>query len=407
MVDPSGVTRRSVLLGAAAGVAGTAAAAGPLGSAAAAGAVPAAEPLWRTAARRGILSGSSTATWQLDDEYAALFRRQAAVLFTEDDLLWYRLKPTPDSPLDFTYADQIIAFAERNHQLVFGAHLVWDEGFGEGWQESDLWEISERRARRLLYDTLRATMRRYRGRVAVWSVVNEAIVNGTDEGYHGLRTDVPWFQTIGPEYVAHAFHEAHEADRHACLLMNDFGYETVNEYGDRPVDKQRATLRVLDRLLEQGAPVHAFGIQAHLLADRFHERFHARQYQRFLTELSDRGLRIMITEMDVLDDGLPAATGPRDRMVADVYRRYLDVALEETDVAAVVSFGLSDRYTWLQEDHPREDGAARRPLPFDEDLRRKPAFAAIQGRLGHAPRRRPMCDAPSDVLVTSPLTATH
>ena len=41
----------------------------------------------------------------------------------------------------------------------------------------------------------------------------------------------------------------------------------------------------------------------------------------------------------------------------------------------MITFGLSDRYTWLQEDYPREDGAARRPLPYDdEDLSRKPAL---------------------------------
>jgi endo-1,4-beta-xylanase len=344
--------------------------------------------LWRPADRHGLVYGSSAATWQLSDkEYAAVFARHASLLFTEDDLLWYRVKPTPHAELDFTYSDQIIAFAEKHRQIVLGAHLVWDEGFGEGWTEDDLWGMSEKRARHVLYDTMRATMRRYRGRVAVWSVVNEAIVNGTDKGHHGLRTDVPWFKTIGPEYVGHAFDVAADVDCCALLMLNDFGYETVNQYGDRPADKQRATLQVIDRLLERGHPVQAFGIQAHLLADRFHERFHARAYRRFIRELADRGLTVLITELDVLDDGLPAAPHRRDQMIADVYRRYLDVTLEEEAVKAVVSFGLSDRYTWLQEDYPRDDGAARRPLAFSESLRAKPAYWAMLRQLRRAPDR--------------------
>jgi endo-1,4-beta-xylanase len=388
MVDSSRISRRAVLMGTAAGVVG-AAAAGPLSGAAAAQPAAGVTPLWKPAARRGILYGSSTTTWQLDPDYAELFREQAAILFTEDDLLWWRLKPTPSSPLDFTYGDQIIDFAERNHQLVYvGPGLVWDEGFGDGWQDSDLWDISEKRARELLFGTLRAVMSRYRGRVAVWCVVNEAIVNGKDQGWHRLREDVPWFQTIGPEYVADAFHIARQTDPHAMLLMNDFGYETKNQYDDYAIDKQRATLQVLDRLLGKGVPIDAFGVQAHLLADSFAERFHAKQYLRFLSELADRGLKILITEMDVLDDGLPAAARPRDRMVADVYRRYLDVALQEPAVKAVINFGLSDRYTWLQEDYPRDDGAARRPLAFDENLDPKPAYYAIRSALAHAPRRR-------------------
>jgi endo-1,4-beta-xylanase len=271
---------------------------------------------------------------------------------------------------------------------VLAAHLVWDEGFGEGWTEADLFGMSEKRAREVLFGTVRAQLRRYRGRIAAWIVVNEAVVNGTDRGHHGLRTDYPWFQTIGPEYIGHAFDIARDEDPHALLLLNDFGYETVNEFGDRPEDKQRATLKVIDRLLDRGHPVEAFGIQAHLLADGFHERFHERTYRRFLNELADRGLQILITEMDVLDDGLPAAPARRDKMIASVYRHYLDVALDHHAVKALVSFGLSDRYTWLQEDFPREDGAARRPLAFGDGLRAKPAYRAIRQRLRRAPGRR-------------------
>ncbi len=347
-------------------------------------------PLWAAADRNGLVYGSSTATWQLSDKaYARLFARHAALLWTEDDLLWYRVKPTPDAELDFSYADQIIDFAERHRQIVIGGPgLVWDEGFGEGWTEDDLWGMSEDRAREVLFGTMRATLRRYKGRVAVWSVVNEAIVNGTDEGYRGLRTDVPWFHTIGPGYVGRAFDIAAEEDPHAMLMLNDFGYEHVNEWGDRPEDKQRATLQVIDRLRDQGHRIDAFGIEAHLVGTEFHRRFHAPTYRRFLRELADRDLTILITELDVLDDGLPANRERRDEMVASIYGRYLDVALDEPAVKAVVTFGLSDRYSWLQEDYPREDGAPRRGLPFGEGLRAKPAYRALLRQLRRAPERR-------------------
>ncbi|MDX6327115.1 MAG: endo,4-beta-xylanase [Nocardioidaceae bacterium] len=400
------LSRRGLLVGTgAAAVLGTTAGLAPSADAVPVG-TPALKtpPLWRAAGKRGILYGSSTATWQISDpDYAKVFRRHAEILFTEDDLLWYRLKPTPDSPLDFTYSDQIIEFAESNGQLVFGAHLVWDEGFGDGWTDDDLWGLNEKQARRLLFGTLRAVMSRYRGRVPIWSVVNEAIVNGTDKGHRGLRTDVPWINTIGPEYVAHAFREAHDTEPDACLVLNDFGYETVNQYGDRPIDKMHATLQVLDRLLGDGVPVHAFGIQAHLLADRFHERFHARRYRHFLNELGNRGLKVLITELDVLDDGLPKAAGRRDKLIGDIYRRYLDVALDSPDVAAVMSFGLSDRYTWLQEDYPRGDGAARRPLAFSSSLKAKPAYNAIHRQLARAPRRWPTWRGPRHVTTTRPV----
>lgn len=393
-----GVTRRNLLLGAgsaALGLGGAATADDPAHAVGRLGVhVP---PLWEAASRRHLVYGSSVAAWQLWDEsldhltdpgYAKLHARHAALLFPEDDLLWYRIRPTPHSGLDFRYPDRMYRFAETHHQLVYGGPgLVWDEGFGTGWTHDDLWNVSRKRARHLLYGTVRAVMQRYRGRTAVWPVVNEAIAAAGGPGRRGLRSDVPWFKTIGPGYVHDAFFEAREADPHAMLILNDFGYETVDQYGDRPIDKMRATLEVVDDLQRNHVPLDGFGVQGHLLADRFHERFDPRQYRHFLRELGGRGLHVLITEMDVLDDGLPKTPGPRDRMVADVYRRYLDVALESHYVKAVISFGLTDRYTWLDEDFPRDDGAHRRPLAFDRQLRTVPPYHAIYNGLSHAPSR--------------------
>src|SRR5689334_16058098 len=84
-------------------------------------AVGSSAPLWKQALARGLVYGSSAATWQLSDaQYRSLFEAQAGILFTEDDLLWWRLRPTPTSGLDFSYADQIIDLATRNGMLVFG-----------------------------------------------------------------------------------------------------------------------------------------------------------------------------------------------------------------------------------------------------------------------------------------------
>jgi endo-1,4-beta-xylanase len=343
-------------------------------------------PLWEQARRAGIIFGSSTATWQLDPEYSKLHAREAGLLFTEDDLLWYQLKPSPDAKLNFAPGDEIIGFAEQHKQLTIGAHLVWDEGFGDGWTEDDLWGLEKHDAQKLLYGVIRKEVGHYKGRMNAWIVANE--VTDPEGDPHGFRTEVPWYQTIGPSYIGECFHLAKEGDPKALRVLNEFGFETVNEFGDQPGDRQRATLKAIDKLLSQGVPVQALGIQAHLLADQFSSRFHEKAYRAFLKEVADRGLKILITEMDVLDDGLPKSVKIRDRKVADVYRQYLDVTLDEKAVKALVCFGLSDRYTWLQEDQPREDGAPRRPLAFDEDMAPKPAYFAISNALRHAPHRQ-------------------
>src|SRR4051812_15124123 len=112
------MTRRSVVLG------GGVAAATLLGGSASAvartltragmSAAAVGNPLWQQAYAKGLVYGSSTATWQVepDPDYSALFKREAGLLFTEDDLLWYQLKPSPGAPLNFSTGDRIIGFAE-------------------------------------------------------------------------------------------------------------------------------------------------------------------------------------------------------------------------------------------------------------------------------------------------------
>lgn len=385
------MSRRAVLLGAA-GAAAAGVAGGAVPGAAAASASATADnlrraPLWQQAWRRGLVFGSAFSTRLKDHPYRKLVDREAALMFTEDDLLWYKLKPTPSSPLDFDWADRFYDLAGRKQQLVFAAHLVWDEGFGEGWTDDDLWGLTKTQAEDLLYPVVTKMARRYRGRTAGWVTANEV----TDpEGMHGFRTNVPWYNTIGRKYINEVFHIAADQDPHATLVLNEFGFETVNQYGDRPEDRRAATLQVIDTLLAEGVPVHALGIQGHLLAERFGRRFHERGYRRFLSDVADRGLDILITEMDCLDDGLPISPSARDRRMGEVYRQFLDVALDEPAVKSVMAFGLSDRYSWLQEDYPREDGGYRRPLPFDKALRPKPAYDAICAALQSAPHRRPL-----------------
>jgi endo-1,4-beta-xylanase len=326
--------------------------------------------------------GSSAATWQLSDaEYRRLFEREAGMLFTEDDLLWWRLRPTPRSGLRFEHADEIVDFATDRGMLVLGAHLVWDQGYGKGWKDSDFVTMDEAEARRLLYGTIDAVVERYRGRVAAWIVANEVVDAG------GLRIDVPWYSLLGDDYVAEAFLHAHEADPSALLLLNDYGFEVDDEYTSASA-KRDAMIRFIDSLLEAGVPVHALGIQAHLNTATF-DGFDGRAYGAFLSDVAARGMKILITEMDVLDDGQPANVQRRDAAVAQVYRSYLETALAEPAVAALITFGLSDRYTWLQEDYPRDDGVARRPLPFDDAMRPKPAVDALETSIHDAPARSP------------------
>src|SRR5205807_6246057 len=97
--------------------------------------------------------------------------------------------------------------------------------------------------------------------------------------------------------------------------------------------------------------------------------FSTARLRRFLAEVAGLGLTIQITELDVTDENAPADQVARDRLVADSYSRFLDAALDEPAVKMVVTWGLSDRHSWIvrRETHEskwRTDDVFPRPLPF-------------------------------------------
>jgi endo-1,4-beta-xylanase len=66
----------------------------------------------------------------------------------------------------------------------------------------------------------------------------------------------------------------------------------------------------------------------------------------------------------------------------------LETELKETNVIAVLTWGLSDKYSWITKFKPREDALAVRPLPFDQSMTAKPAFTALADAFDAAPIRR-------------------
>jgi endo-1,4-beta-xylanase len=99
------------------------------------------------------------------------------------------------------------------------------------------------------------------------------------------------------------------------------------------------------------------------------------------------GLKIIITELDVLDHNLPVEVDQRDLAVAKAYEDYLSTVLAEKAVIAIVNWGLSDLHTWVNEFYPRKDRLPARPSPFDRNFKPKLAWNAIARAIDSAPNR--------------------
>jgi endo-1,4-beta-xylanase len=331
-------------------------------------------------ASRGLVYGScSDEQFRNQSEaYRTLFLDQCALY--AGILAWAGI--APDTAHEDDERDPNVAVALAAGLKLTGAHLLWHE-HTPAWLES----LPRAKAQEAAAAHIQRLAGFYRGKCFSWNVVNEAI-HLQDHAPDGLRVDSPLLRALGPGFFETAFQEARVADPGALLLYNEYDLELDTQDQEA---RRGALLHLLDRLQKAQVPIDGVGLQSHLKFARM-DAFNETKYRGFLHDLSKRGLKIVITELDVDDRGAPAAEAERDRAVADVYSRFLAVALDEPSVIALVTWGLVDPFSWLNHNgyfpqFARPDGLPQRPLLFDAALRPKPAYDAVLRALQHAPQR--------------------
>lgn len=325
------------------------------------------EGLGDIAAGRDLLFGGAIG-WDIekDQDYRALTAHESRIVTADNALKFDWLRPKPEG-IDFSYADAMLAFAER-HKLAFRGHtLVWNENTPAWLKLQTTREIAA-----ILDGHIERVVGRYAGRVHSWDVVNEAIWPDHGEPY-GYRKGI-WYNILGPKYVARAFRRAAEADPQARLVLNEAFTERQDRLG---LTVRRELLRLIDDLQHQGVPLHAIGLQGHL-QPQFPSDDDA--FVAFLQQLAARKLDIYITEFDVDDSSFGDDPAQRDAAVAARTKTFLSKALSVPAVKAVVAWQLADKYSWYRgEEMMRRAPTGRlpHPLPFDDQLRRKPMWEAM------------------------------
>ncbi len=337
--------------------------------------------LRRLAAAKGLIYGTTISAKQIthDPAFIALVERQAGLVVPENDMKWQDINRGAPGEDDYSRADTIAGFAVESGMALRGHNCLWY--FRTPWWFFKLADRSTKE--RIVVEHITTLVGRYRGIVHSWDVVNEPLAPN-DGNSDWLR------EALGPRYVDLAYRVARDADPRARLVVNEHDIELDNLENE---NRRVALLNLLQRMQKAGSPVDAVGIQGHLRAVGG-PPFSPDRFRRFLADIAALGLTIQITELDVTDEDAPADIATRDRLIADTYRRFLDAALDEPAVKMVVTWGLSDRHSWIvrRETNPsrwRKDGLPSRPLPFDAELRPKPAFSALADAFRNAPARAP------------------
>jgi endo-1,4-beta-xylanase len=344
----TGLTRRGLLAGAAMTAAAITAAA-------------------RVAASELIPFGSAVmiSEFRSDPRMREALSRHCQVITPMNELKWEALRHSR-AGFDFKAADEIIDFAKAGRKKIHGHGLLWHAAlppWAQGIRDA-------REAERELVSHIETVVTRYKGVIGSWDVTNEIIASELP-GPQAFR-DSLWFRTLGPRLVDLAFQAAARADPAARLVMNDYDFENPDE---RTAERRRQALRLVRHLQDRKIPVHEVGLQAHLYGER---QLDTRGITAFCRELGRLGVGVRITELDVIDWRLPGPAAERDRLVADLTTRFLGAVIEGQRPQAIITWGLTDRSTWISDTFPRRDGFTARPLPFDRDWRPKPMLAAIE-----------------------------
>jgi endo-1,4-beta-xylanase len=333
--------------------------------------------LKQRAKAKGIIYGAfpqaDPPAFESDRKLQSHFIRECAMITVGS--FWVSNRPSLET-FNFTDSDYFVKFGTKNKMLLRGHPLVWHESLPD-WLPTTL---NSSNAKQIFTKQIETVVRRYAGKMHSWDVINEAINIGDDRA-DGLR-NTPWLKFLGPDYIDLAFRLAAKADPKAKLVYNEFGveYDTPEEEA-----KRKVVLNLLQQLKSKGIPIYALGIQSHLSGES--KSFNPQKFKEFLKQVASLGLKIMITELDIVDDKLPMNLTQRDGIIAGIYEDYLSVALAEKAVISVTTWGLTDRHTWLSGFAPRADKAHVRPLPFDRDMKPKLAWNALARAFDRAPKR--------------------
>ncbi|MGQ0741133.1 MAG: endo-1,4-beta-xylanase [Alphaproteobacteria bacterium] len=275
-------------------------------------------PLRCLAQRRGCLFGCAAATYQLKDSgLAKALARDAGILVAEYEMKRKSIERVRGH-FDFHAGDALRAFAKANGMAFRGHTLVWHRA-NPAWLEEAVAKGDER----LLTGYIDTVVRHYAG-LHSWDVVNE-VVEPKDGRPDGLRNTL-WLARFGPAYVELAFRAARAADENAILVLNEYGLETEAPGNDL---RRHFTLRLLERLRSRAVPVDALGLQAHLRVSG--APIDRKRFSRFLREVRALGVRVMVTEHDVIGK----STKPTRHFVETVM---------EADPIAIITWGLSQKF---------------------------------------------------------------
>lgn len=323
-------------------------------------------PTLRQAAEpHGLWIGSALPAWEImwsnqqDRDVAAA---EFNIINSSNQMFWNAVEGMGRGIYSFCAGDQFLALARANGQ-AFRGHALVHRGREPNWLKEG--NFSRDELIEILREYIHTYVGRYRGQVAVWDVVSEAL------NPDGSLTPGVLAEGIGRDYIKMAFQFAHEADPDALLMYDDF-----NTHHAGP--KQDAVFELIQGLVAEGVPVHMVGTQMFNADPVAYGALS--EVRDMLSRFGALGVQTAITQITV---PLINDWHTREHQTT-AYRNALDACLTAPSCRMFNTWGFAGIYHKPAQSLAVVDGAydvGRDPYLWDELYLRKPAYYAVRDRL--------------------------
>jgi len=313
-----------------------------------------------------------------------LLKREFSFITPENCMKPASIQPQP-GVWRWELPDAFVNFALSNDLKIVGHCLVWaKDDRTPPWFCSDGSQPASREVLLARMKThIQTVVGRYRGKIPIWDVVNEAL----DDGTNYLRNSC-WSRACDEEFIVDAFKSAAAADPSAILIYNDYNNELAAKFPKM--------LRLIKTLRAHNAPLHAIGLQGHYELDSV--PFDA--IEKTLSALKDMDIKVVVSELDIdviprarwwanggaerealskvnpYQDGCPPEV--LDRQAAQYARLFAIFKKHSDQILRITFWNLHDGQSWLNGFPWKRQNY---PLLFDREGKPKPAYHAVLDEL--------------------------
>jgi len=271
--------------------------------------------------------------------------------------------------------DDALVWAKNNNVYLHYYHLIWwhhSIQYNPDWlfpNNTDCSRYNKAELKNITNTHIKTVIQYMQNKsnnhVKAWNVVNEAFM-----GNEGDFTPSCYYKVMGTDYIFEAFKTARYYDPDGYLVLN-VSFGRVEPRGE----KATKILNFVREMKERDVPIDAIGVQNHIAMSAIDNNYFE-NWRLFLNNAKAIGVKVVITEFDILDDTPLVTIKGQKYTQADLYAQTVKMCLDDPTCAGVNFWGISDKYSWFRNKYPTSH-----PLLFDDNMNPKEGYYKIKAVL--------------------------